>query len=370
MDSDYEQKYLKYKAKYLELKRQYDNMKGGLVGDIPISKLKAVKKESEVPAQIKEYIDLMRIPNTEVIRVGSNALKIQPYFSDIDIMDIVSFNKETEEVITMFMINLKKILERIATMPNVFFSDFKAGGLHWTVEQIMEGTNNGLGLNFACKIKDVVKLDLIAPYEGRYVEMSTFYILKGNQGYINVNDDYFSNFETSLKKDIVEYKDSKPFKAVKRVWSLARMRNDLARLNELKKLVNSNVALLGQINADLETIKLLLEHESVYDLEFVINELNGFKGKISNILDIQMDEEKIDILLDLLINQFTNKQSSRVLISTIDRLHDYILEVINNETKEYLLSIDFSFPIKESEVSGLIETGKKKTTDESIIDSI
>ncbi len=370
MDSDYEKKYLKYKAKYLELKRQYDNMKGGLVGDIPISKLKAVKKESEVPAQIKEYIDLMRIPGTEVIRVGSNALKIQPYFSDIDIMNIVSYNKDSEEVINIFINNLKKILENILTLPNVFFSDFKAGGLHWTVEEIMNGTKDGLGLNYACKIKGVVKLDLIAPYDGRYVEMSTFYILKGNSGYINVNDDYFSNFENSLKEDIVEYKDSKPFKAVKRVWSLARMRNDLGRLNELKNLINSNVALLGQINADLETIKLLLEHGSAYDLNFVISELNGFKGKISNILDIQMDEEKIDILLDLLINQFTTKQSNRVLIATIDRLHDYILEVINKETNEYLTSINFTFPIKESEVAGLIESGKKPSTDDAIIDSI
>lgn len=356
MDSTYEKKYLKYKAKYLELKKNYDNLKGGLVGDIPVSRLNEVKQDSEVPEMIKEYIRLMSIPGTEIIRVGSNALKIQPYFSDIDTMDIVKFNKSTDEVINIFIKGLKTILQNLKNYNNAFFSDFKAGGLHWTVQQIIEDNNNGLSLSYACKIKDVVKLDIIAPYDGRYVEMSTFYILKGNQGYINVTDDYFSSFENSLKKDIVEYISTKPFKAIKRVWSLARIKNDMGRMDKLKNLINSNVALLGQINADLETIKLLIEHGSRYDNQFVLNELNGFKQKISNILDISMDEEKIDILLDLLIHQFKSEGTvnHRDIISTINRLHDYILEIINNETFEFLKTINFKFPLSLDDIPKLL----------------
>ena len=46
-------------------------------------------------------------------------------------------------------------------------------------------------------IKDVVKLDIIGPYDERYLEMSTFFILKSASEYINVESDYFESFKKS-----------------------------------------------------------------------------------------------------------------------------------------------------------------------------
>ena len=178
MDPNFKEKYLKYKSKYSELKNKLDFLKGGLLGVIPKSELKKVKQDYEIPTQIKEYIELMTIPNTKVIRVGSGALKIQPYFSDIDVMNIVYKNSSTDDVINLFIDTIKEKLNNFKNFPTIFFSDFKTGGLHWSVKQIFEENNNGVNIKDACKIKDVIKLDLIAPYDGRYVEMSTFYILK------------------------------------------------------------------------------------------------------------------------------------------------------------------------------------------------
>ena len=367
MNLNYKEKFIKYKQKYLELKNKLNTSKGGLVGVIPIDKLSLSKKDSEIPIQIIEYIDLITIPNTKVIRVGSGSLKIQPYFSDIDVMNIISLDKSTDDVIRFFIDNLKKLLENLKNHQSVFFSDFKTGGLHWSVKQILEENNNGLDLKEGCKIKDVIKMDLIAPFDGRYVEMSTFYILQGKNGYINVDDDYFKHFERSLKKDIIHYINSKPFKAIKRTWSLVRLQNDLDKMNDLKDLINSNVALLGQINADFETIVLLLEHGNNYDLDFVIKELNLFKQKISNILDIKFDEDKIDLLIDFIINQFTTKQNYISIIENINKLSNYLLEIINRETLEYLRKINFTYPIEFNEIFDLLKDEKTK---ESIIDVI
>jgi hypothetical protein len=67
-----------------------------------------------------------------------------------------------------------------------------------------------------------------------------------------------SDYVKSLQVDIIKYKATKIFKAIKRIWSLSLFKKDYNTLNSLKKLIKSNIALLAQINADIETLKLLI----------------------------------------------------------------------------------------------------------------
>lgn len=366
--SDYHEKYLKYKMKYFELKKSSNkknnieniNIVGGLVGDIDKSKINALKSEDEIPEIINKYVKIITIPDTKVIRVGSAMFKIQPYFSDIDVMNIVYRKVSSEELVKFFISSIKKMLKTILEIPNVFFSDFKAGGFHWSIEQIMKEKYDQLSLYDACFIKDVIKLDIIAPYDGRYVEMSTFFVLKSINTYINVESDYFDTFKQSLLTDIAKYQDAKPFKAVKRVWSLARITNGDKIMESLKNLIKSNVSLLSQINADVETLILLLEHKSDYKTNFVLAELDGFKEKLSTVLDIQIDNEKINLMIDniKLLYKFSedkNVDESHVLIDNLTRLHNHLLKIINRETNEYLRNANFKFPVEKEPENKLDE---------------
>lgn len=341
---DYKEKYFKYKGKYLNLKSK---LEGGLIGDIPKDKLLETKEKYEIPSKINNYVKLITVPDSNIIRVGSSMNRIQPYFSDVDIMNIVEKNISSEDLITFFIQHMKKIIQNIKNTPNTFFSDFKAGGLHWTIEQIMNESNNNMSLREAIKIKDVVKIDIIGPYDERYLEMSTFFVLKSNEGFINTNEDYFASLQESLKSDILELKTIKPFKAVKRTWSLARINKDIVTLNKLKEIVKSNIALLAQINADIETVVLLLEHDSNYDTEFIINEFNTFKEKISSIVDINIDEQKTSVMINYIVTLFgTNRNNNELkqnLLDMLDQLHEYLQNIINKETLDYLKHIGFSF---------------------------
>ena len=355
--NSYESKYLKYKNKYLSLKEEMQ-MKGGLLGNIETKRLTELKTKGEMPQQVKDYVKLMTIPDTEVQRVGSSVFKIQPYFSDVDVMNIVDKpNNSSEEVLTLFIQNIKKIVSELTKSKDNFFSDFKAGGIHWSPEEIEKEKNVCITLREACKLKDVIKIDMIVPYNERYVEMSTFFVLKSKDGFINIESDYFSSLTKSLLADIKEYKTTKPFKAIKRVWSLSRINNDLETMDKLKDLVRSNVALMAQINADVETIQLLIEHDSNYNLEFIINEFNEFKGRLSTILDIEYDEEKADIIINNLILLFKfntkNIEDKNTILESLEQLHDYLLEIINKETNEYLKHIGYEFP-SESNKNGFL----------------
>lgn len=333
---NYEQKYLKYKKKYMELQ----NILGG-IGSIPEEKLIEVKPKYAMPEKVKFYVKLITIPNSQIVRVGSSMLKIQPYFSDIDIMNIVNKEMSEEETINYFINELKIMINNIRNSPNTFFSDFKAGGVHWTVDEILNENKSGLSLREACKVHDVIKIDIIGPYEERYIEMSTFFLLQARGKTINITQ---ADFVKSLLGDIQHYKESKVFKAVKRVWSLASMNKDIETLKKIEEIIRSNLALLSQINADIETMVLLLEHNSNYNVAFIINALNTFKERISNILDIQFDADLLYALIDNLILLFKNNGSKTDLIETLDRLHDIILNIINKETTDYLTKINFRFP--------------------------
>jgi hypothetical protein len=262
-------------------------------------------------------------------------------------MNIVEKPISTDELIKFFIENLKKIITNINSTKNVFFSDFKAGDLHWTVDEILNGQKNNLTLIEACKLKGVIKLDIIAPYDERYLEMSTFFILQSQSELINVDQNYFANFTNSLIEDIEKYKVTKPFKAIKRIWSLSRINNDIDTLVKLEFLVRSNIALFAQINADIETVELLIKHKDPYDKNFLIIQFNEIKSKISNVQDIVFDEQKIDIFIALIINLIKsndNEETSLEIIKYLGLLHDYFLDIINKSTIEYLESIKYTFP--------------------------
>ena len=99
-------KYLKYKNKYLNLKNKVSLLKGGLIGRIPESKLDEMKSDNEIPDEIKEYIKMITIKDTKVIRVGSSMNRISRYYSDIDVMNIIELKKSTPEVIRFFIDNI------------------------------------------------------------------------------------------------------------------------------------------------------------------------------------------------------------------------------------------------------------------------
>jgi len=348
----YENKYLKYKKKYIDLKEKIE-MKGGLIGQIPIDRLNELKAKEAIPQQIKNYVKLMTIPNTEIIRVGSSINKIQPFYSDVDVMNVVFNSTDTESTISFFIENLKKIVENLSTSKINFFSDFKAGGIHWKLTDIQNEKNGSITLRDACKIKETIKLDMIVPYDERYLEMSTFFVLKSTSGFINVNANYFSSLSKSLLKDIADYKTTKPFKAIKRAWSLGRIRKDYESMDKIKDLIKSNIALLAQINADIETIELLIQHGSNYNLEFVINEINSFKERLSNILDIKFDDQKANIMIENLILLFrfnlnTNEHKTE-LLESLSLLHNYLLEIINRETNEYINYTGYTFPTENND---------------------
>ena len=359
MDEElYRQKYLKYKLKYLKYKSKLEEgglLSGGLIGKIPAERIDDEKPLYETPKGIKDIIGKLTIPGAKIIRAGSGALKAYSTFADIDNMMIIERPESRSKVIRFFIDSLKVLVQNILSNPNIHYSDFKAGGLHWKPEEILSESKDGVSLEDAVGQKGVVKMDIIVPLNNRWVEASAFYILKSSDGYINVDSSYFSEFANSLVKDIQEFKDTKPFKAAKRAFSLARTQKDFSELEKLVNLVRSSLTQIGTINADIETIELLVDHNDDFDVAYTINSVYNFKERLASLIDVaSLDTEKSSLMIEAIITNLKgydkSPESKENLKEALNQLHDYLLDILNKETKEYLSSINYTFPTSAGKI--------------------
>lgn len=348
MDDIYYKKYLKYKTKYLDFKHKI--LTGGLINEYSLNRINEHKTKKEIPISIQNILNYITPPNSKVIRVGSSNLRVFEVSADLDNMIFYELlNEESYNVVSKFVKELQTLVKKILEDPNIYFSDFKANKYHWSTDEILAGINKeGVTLEYAVAQHEVLKIDIIAPLNGRYIEASAFYILKSKNGYVNVSNDYFNSFEESLLLDIEELKNIKPFKAVKRTFSLGRLKKNNEILKKLLPIVRSSIASLAVINADIETLVLMLEHNDKLNINYIIEEINNFKERLSSLIDLKFDTERTLYLIDNMILQFkvynNTKEAKEKLIKLLDELHEYLLKVINDETNEFLRSIGFTFP--------------------------
>ncbi len=330
--------------------------RAGLIHEIPVSKLKSVKPKSATPKEISNIVKLITIhdPNlSEINRLGSSTFSIQKYFSDVDINDTITIEGTSEQVTEYFLKEIRALLYDIYRNSNVYFSDFKAGvdnkgeSVHWTLDQLLSSTNDEKLIE-AFQQESVIKVDIIAPYGDRFIEASTFFILanvneKGKKKYLNIPDDFFVKFTQALKKEVIKYANEKPFKAVKRLWSLGRVNNDLKLLKKLAPMIDSNLSLLSQINADLETLILMLEKIEQLPTQEMAIEVDQFKERLATIADIELPLDDLDMsfndIRNTLMNGVIDMKTRQALIQSIETVHDFLLKVINKETNAYLKHI-------------------------------
>ncbi len=308
----------------------------------------------------REILDLLAINKDSLIEpIGSFTYNIQQYPSDIDVNQTVFIEGNDLSKIT---IDIKNAIHNILLHPNVYFSDFKAGVderypdnrdlfiIRWIPRELLTGSKllpggKILRLEDALKMKSVVKLDIIVFVNDRFIEASTFFILKNTRTgkYFNLPDNYIENFISDVKSEILKYstvgESFKLFKAVKRMWSLARVMKDFKTLRELEPMINSNLSLLSQINSDLETMTLVIEKAMITPIKELLISINTIEKKLSTIIDISLDdyilEEGID-KVKLLLNKKVTNITRDEIIKQLYVLHDYLLKVINMETFLYM----------------------------------
>lgn len=309
----------------------------------------------------KETQKLLKLKHDKkIFPIGSNTYKYVLNPSDIDLNEIyVIKNNHIETMIKDLINTVKKILSK----RNVWFTDFKAGSdnryheddekykVRWTPKDIFRGyvikDKVYFHLEDVLLSKSIVKLDIIVFINDRFIEATNYIIIenennKGQINLVNVPDDFFDvNRKIQDLKSDIEYYSSyehfKPFKAVKRAWSLARITKDYDTLNYLKDIINSDVSRLSQINSDIETMVLFIDTQKHIPDKSFKKAIGLIKKRLSNIVEFELNYDLMYSYINKIVRCLNRKSKicKQVMRDNFEHLYDYLQQIINSFTKQF-----------------------------------
>lgn len=305
---------------------------------------------------VTKSIDLITIADLGVEPVGSFAYKLL-YPGDIDIREQVTACCSRHQAGEKIALGIQRAVQRIVNSPGFFFSELKAGLdtrfseweyqiVRWDPKEILRGykvlpatpedpDGVDLELSEAVLAPTITKMDMWAPVGERYVEVSNFMILsyKGSEGKVvplTPVEDYIA----SIRSDVARYLNSNTFKSIKRMMLLARAYDDEAMLSRVLPLIEGDEGLLYQIVSDMHTLIDMLHKVPSNKLpyDFIYREIDGFKGRLSNISSFEFGEGAVDAQIDEML---AKKLKGGELADAIEAVSDPLTEVLNGVARKY-----------------------------------
>lgn len=236
--------------------------------------------------------------------------------------------------------------------------------IRWTADEVLKGSkklpgNRTIKYKDALEHKAAVKIDMFAPINNRYIEVTNYFVLvlkdpdKNINLFLNVEFDY----ENQIKMEIKKYASRtfyKPFKMAKRMWGLARYLKNYKDLELLTPLFRSGIAILNQISSEIETMILMLEKIDNPPINKMMNQIDEFKSRISFVYEFKIHEINIDSLID----DITNSKSKVDKIEKLQFLKKYLTGIVNEQTIEYLKNIGL-YPLTDFYLLPDIKCNKK-----------
>lgn len=221
--------------------------------------------------------------------------------------------------------------------------------LRWTPEEILSGFkmqpgNRKIFLDEAIASQSIVKLDVYAPIEGRYVEVSNWFILKQTDVFGNTIE-LSMGLNTYMRRvaaDIVRFRTTfqlNTFKALKRLFNLLVIRKDYSVLERLVPIFSSPAALAYQLLADVKTLLEMLDKEESVPEPFFKAEIADFPLRMQS---APMLREELLPLIDEAIQQASAADTGRDEFEAIlrDVLLPILSEFVEREAALYIQAID------------------------------
>jgi hypothetical protein len=156
--------------------------------------------------------------------------------------------------------------------------------VRWTVAEVLKGSQILRGgreyiLQEGMGSQSRTKLDVIAYADDRYMEFSLIYEFR-NKG--RVLNPFPEDARKSISEDIIAALGAgNEVKAMKRIFSLARLDNDTKVMEALLPILNGDKGRIYALKADIQTlIEVLTKNVSI---SVVKHEVDQFKNRMSNV---------------------------------------------------------------------------------------
>jgi hypothetical protein len=215
--------------------------------------------------------------------------------------------------------------------------DFRPNIIRWTPRDVLLGYKKLVdGRKFTLKeaftSPVITKLDVISWVQNnRFTDFSVIYQFKFNDTALNAT---ISNIEEAISSNILMlHHEGNYFKMAKRMFSLAKFRNELPKLEKLSNLFNGDIGRLYMIYGDIGTLESLFEHPNI-PYKRIDVEVDQFKGRLSNIsLKGYLNKEKY--IFDL-IDRLGDREN---ILSNLRQIKETLYDIMTHYAKAYLTKI-------------------------------
>ena len=181
------------------------------------------------------------------------------------------------------------LLKPILTSGDYFVAkeEIKFHTVRWTPSEVIQGSTTlrdgrSYTLSDAFTSPAVTKVDTISLVAGsRYSEFSVVYEFVEDGQVLNVTP---NDIRRSIIESMVSYVHSgNYFKAIKRIFSLARIDGDQKTIDYLKPILNSDLGRLYIIVSDIDTLLFMLDNYNKLPAETIRFEIDQFINRLSNV---------------------------------------------------------------------------------------
>ena len=212
--------------------------------------------------------------------------------------------------------------------------------VRWKPAEVLKGSKTlmdgrTMTLAEAFTTPGIAKMDVIGLVNNsRFTDFSVIYQFRIGEKILN---DEPLDLDQSLRENIVGLKEEGNFfKALKRMFALAKYKGDEVGLEALHNVLNSDLGRLYQIIGDIGTLKDLLENHPNPPLEMVRFEVDQFIGRLSNIYtlkDYLKDEPHVFQQIHAVL-----KMPKAGLLKGLDSLGNYLDKVLQYHAGRWLKS--------------------------------
>ena len=220
--------------------------------------------------------------------------------------------------------------------------DFRPNIIRWKVWEVLKGfkilkDGRKFTLEEAFQTPTITKLDVMSWVQNnRFTDFSMIYEFIINGETINPE---IKDLEKSILENIyVLHSEKKYYKMAKRLFSLAKYKNNTDILEILSPLFNGDLGRLYIVYGDIGTIEDLFEYENNLPYSKLEFEFNQFKGRLSNISlpDYINKEKSMFDKIDILVRMEKLPTNKSRILNLLGELKSDLLEILSKYTEKFL----------------------------------
>ncbi len=187
----------------------------------------------------------------------------------------------------------------------------------------------------------ICKLDIVAFQNNKFTDFSIIYDFRLKNKPLNK---FSVLVNESLKYDILDFHiEERYFKMLKRMFSLAKNRNDIKRINVMNPILNGDLGRLYSVVGDIGTLLFILENEKHIPLHKIEYEIDQFKSRFANIYslsDLLSQEPEINNKLNYLSKLPKNEHTTEILTMELTELETNLNKLLSRNTKRELFRVN------------------------------